>query len=197
MLRTLYRGLLYAGRLFGGSLFTAGLTPTDESPSVVRWSREPGRTRAAPEPGRTRTAREPGRCLAVSTPHEWAGTFYLPTGGTVGGKRRFALYFGGMEEISVNSETLTGTPTVTLTADDLQTILPVVSSVAYNVAPMTVVVNGRSITAAVGTVLLFTVTANTGAPDNDVADPGDYTLSFHAETSGGSVLEPTATLTLE
>lgn len=133
----------------------------------------------------------------MATAYEWAGTFFLPTGGTSGGKRRFALYFGGMEEIAVSSETLSGTPTVTVTAQDGQTVLPVVSNVAYNVAPMTVVVNGRSITAAAGTVLLFTVTANTGAPSNTVAASGDYTLTFHAETTGGYILEPTATLTLE
>lgn len=172
----------------GGSAATVDLHP-----SFGRWAAEPGRGREPVEFGRGRVLVEAGRGLDMPNGNaEWVGTYYLPTGGTNGGKRRFFLYFGNMEELLATGsggggETLSGTPTVTVTGTPTN---PAITSVAYNTTTMTVRLNGQVVTAAAYTLLLFTVAAGTAAA-------GDYTLNFHAETSGGAILEPTATLTLE
>ncbi len=191
MLRTLYRGLLYAGKLFGGGLFTEGVgTFSDLRPSFGLWARESGRGREAPESGRGRFAVDPGRGLEVTGQAEWIGTYYLPVGGTNGGKRRFFAYFGNMEEfLAANvgglADTLTGTPTVSVDPSG-----PTITSVAFNTTQTTIRINGQVITAAAYTVLYFTAAAGTAAA-------GEYTLNFHADTTAGYILEPTATLKLE
>lgn len=113
----------------------------------------------------------------------WVGTWQLPAR-TIGGKRRYPVNLANAEELRCG-ETLSGTPTATCVPSG--TGCPVISDVAYNAAPVSIVSNGTVATAPAGTLLLFTV-------DVSGVAPGDYSLYFLAYTSGGAELVPWGTL---
>jgi hypothetical protein len=175
-------------RAFGWSVTLTAPTPTARVGAYL-WSREPGRFLSCPEPGARLWSREAGRFLTMPAnagPYDWIGKRHLPCGGLAGGMRQLGIYFGNMEEI-LGGETLTGTPVVTVGGSPAY---PAITSPAVNAAPVTIIDNGRTITAAVGTLVTFFANAGT-------ADEGEFTVSVHVATTGGAVYEPIFTLVLE